>query len=102
MYRNSCIDGFLHNISMDGISCCFLNRLEFDYIEIRLCDHHNEAIEINGKVIYCNEVSSGRYLTGIKLLGSRKENTSFQKYIFDHYDDLQLNMQINIVGHFSQ
>ncbi len=102
MLSNGYGDGLLHSISIDGISFFVCKYFEYDFIEICFCDQFEKAIKINGKIVYCNRMSSGHYLTGVKLLGSSAENTAFQNYILDRYDDFQTTMEVDIVGYLSQ
>jgi hypothetical protein len=53
-------------------------------------------------VIYCKESMSGKFLTGVKLLGSGDENKTYQERILQCYNNSKKNLKINIVGFLSQ
>jgi hypothetical protein len=97
-------DGLLYNISKEGISFVISKPLDFDFVELSFVHASDRAseIEINGRLVYCNQIPSGRYLMGIKLLGSRNENSAFKKRILDHCVEGQNILNINLVGFLSQ
>jgi hypothetical protein len=99
----SCIcEGFVRDISQDGISIIINKSIIYEFVELRILDVHDIQHEINGRVIYCKESMSGKFLTGIKLLGSGDENKTYQKRILQRYNTAKKNLKINIVGFLSQ
>ena len=99
---SSLCEGLVHDISQDGISIIINRSVTYDFVELRIFDVHDMPFEINGRVIYCKKSPSGRFLTGVKLLGSFDENKGFQEYILQHNNDTKKNLKITIVGFLSQ
>ena len=99
----SCIcEGFVRDISQDGISIIINKSIIYEFVELRIFDVHDIQLEINGRVIYCKESMSGKFLTGVKLLGSGDENKTYQECILQCYNNSKKNLKINIVGFLSQ
>jgi hypothetical protein len=99
---SSLYEGLVHDISQDGISIIINRSIIYDFVELRIFDVHDIQFEINGRVIYCRESLSGKFLTGIKLLGSSDENKAYQERILQSYNNAKENLKINIVGFLSQ
>ena len=95
-------EGFVRDISQDGISIIINRSVMYEFVELRIFDVHDIQLEINGRVIYCKESMSGKFLTGVKLLGSGDENKAYQRRILQCYNNAKKNLKINIVGFLSQ
>jgi uncharacterized LabA/DUF88 family protein len=99
----SCIcEGFVHDISQDGISIIINKSINYEFVELRIFDVYDIQLEINGRVIYCKESMSGKFLTGVKLLGSSDENKAYQEGILQCYKNAKKNLKIIVVGFLSQ
>ena len=95
-------EGFVRDISQDGISIIINRSVMYEFVELRIFDVHDIQLEINGRVIYCKESMSGKFLTGVKLLGSDDENKAYQERILQCYNNAKKNLKINMVRFSSQ
>ena len=95
-------DGFLHNISSEGISFIVSQPLKFDFVELNLVHPPNKVFKLDGRIIHCTKLPSGVYLAGIRLLGSTDEVRGFNELIMDCNNEIQKSLKINMVGFLSQ
>jgi len=79
--------GAVRDVSQTGIQIETFQMIQSKYIFLMSVDLENKAIEARGEVVYCRKNESGKYMTGIKLQGSAKDNIKFVSKIvkFYHY-----------------
>ena len=78
--------GVALNISQNGIQLetdCMINT---EYILSMFFDYQSNYIAARGKVVYSNrEPESGKFKTGIQLMGSNGDNLKFVKRLIQSY-----------------
>lgn len=94
-------DGFLYNISLEGISFIVNEPLKFDFVELSLVNSPNEVVKLDGRIIHCSKMQSGGYLAGIRFFGPHDEVRDFRKLLLQIHNEMQNDLHIDIVGFLS-
>ena len=65
------------NVSESGILLETPHPIETEYVTLKTSYFDDNAINLNGRVIYCRKTQSGLYQSGIKFTGSKDETSMF-------------------------
>ena len=71
--------GAAQNISPSGLLLNTTQMIDTQNISLLSNDPEDNLIEINGKVVYCRQIQSGNYETGVHFKGTQNENIQFVK-----------------------
>jgi len=77
--------GVAVNISQNGIQLETDRRINTEHILLMFFDFQSNYISVRGKVVYSNEDASGKFKTGIQLLGKNGDNVNFVKRLIKSY-----------------
>jgi hypothetical protein len=77
--------GAVLNASQTGIKIETYEVLESDLALISFVDLEKKMVEITGKVVYCKQIQSGKFESGISLQGSAEAKIQFIKKLVRSY-----------------
>ena len=77
--------GVALNISQNGIQLETDRIIYTEHILLMFFDYQSNCISTKGQVIYSNKDKSGKFKTGIQLLGTKEENLQFVKKLLKNY-----------------
>ncbi|MGD8713030.1 MAG: PilZ domain-containing protein [Desulfobacterales bacterium] len=71
--------GTAQNISQNGLLIETNQMIDSEYISLLSNSQENNLIEILGKVIYCRNSNSRKFMAGVRFLGTNEERIRFAK-----------------------
>ena len=77
--------GVALNISQNGLQLETDQIVFTDYILLMFYDYKSNYIATKGKVVYSKEDESGKFKTGIRLMGINGDNQKFVKRLIQSY-----------------
>ena len=77
--------GTVLNASQTGIKIETYEVLESDLALLSSVDLEKKMVEITGRVVYCKEKQSGKFVSGISLQGSPADKIQFIKKLVRSY-----------------
>ena len=77
--------GTVLNASQTGIKIETYEVLESDLALLSFVDLEKKMVEITGRVVYCKEKQSGKFVSGISLQGSPADKIQFIKKLVRSY-----------------
>jgi hypothetical protein len=77
--------GMALNVSQEGIQLETDHVIFTDHILLMFYDYKSNYIATKGKVIYSKEDESGKFKTGIQLMGVNGDNQRFVKRLIQSY-----------------
>jgi hypothetical protein len=77
--------GVALNVSQNGIQIETDSMILTEYVLLMFYDFKSNYISTKGKVIYSNEDESGKFKTGIQLMGVNEDNHRFVKQLIQSY-----------------
>jgi len=77
--------GTVLDASQAGIKIETYEVLESDLALLSFVDLEKKMVEITGKVVYCKEKQSGKFVSGISLQGSSSDKIQFIKKLVRSY-----------------
>jgi hypothetical protein len=73
------------DISQNGLLIESIQEVESKNLSLMASTQKNSLIKIEGKVAHCCKAESGKFRTGIMLLGTHEENVRFVKELIRAY-----------------
>ena len=73
------------DISQNGLLIESLQEVESKNLSLMASTQKNSLIKIEGKVAHCRKAESGKFRTGIMLLGTHEENVRFVKELVQSF-----------------
>ena len=86
--NNNIVDrcmGVALNVSQNGIQIETDSMILTDHVLLMFYDHKSNYISTKGKVVYSEQNESGRFKTGIQLMGVNGDNHRFVKQLIQSY-----------------
>ena len=80
------------NLSMDGLKLETQFPIELQDVHLRSSDSENSPNEIEGKIVYCEEISHKNFHVGIGLIGSNMEKFKFISRLTNQFDSYHVNI----------
>ena len=77
--------GIALDVSQNGIQLETNRMITTELILLMFFNYNSQYIATNGKVVYSNKDASGKFKTGIRLQGTKKENLRFVKRLIQSY-----------------
>ena len=77
--------GVALDISQNGLLIESMQKVESKNLSLMGSTHHNNLIQIKGKVAYCRKDESGKFKIGVMLQGTHEENVHFVKELIRAY-----------------
>ena len=77
--------GVALDISQNGIQIETDRMIITEHILLMFFNQNSEYISTKGRVVYSNMDDSGKFRTGIQLLGEKEENLQFVKSLIQSY-----------------
>jgi hypothetical protein len=77
--------GVALNVSQEGIQIETDHMILTDHILLMFYDYKSNFIATKGRVVYSNEDESGKFKTGIQLMGVNGDNQKFVKRLIQSY-----------------
>ena len=77
--------GVAINLSQNGVQLETDRMIKARYILLMFFDYQSRYIATRGDVIYSKKNGSGKYRTGVRLKGTRRENLRFIKKLIKSY-----------------
>ena len=77
--------GVALNVSQNGIQIETDHMIFTEHILLMFYDYKSNYIATKGKVVYSKEDESGRFKTGIQLMGVNGDNEKFVKRLIQSY-----------------
>jgi hypothetical protein len=83
------------NISLTGLKIETQYPIESQDVHLRAVDLENNPIEIKGRVVYYEKISSERFHVGIGFIGSNMDKYKFMSHLTEPFSNYQVNIAIN-------
>jgi hypothetical protein len=86
--NNNIVDrcmGVALNVSQNGIQIETDSMILTDHVLLMFYDYKSNYISTKGKVVYSEQNESGRFKTGIQLMGVNGDNHRFVKQLIQSY-----------------
>ena len=80
------------NLSMDGLKLETPSPIELQDVHLKSYDSENSPNEIEGKIVYCEEISQKNFHVGIGLIGSNMEKFKFISRLTNQFDIYHVNI----------
>ena len=77
--------GVALNVSQNGIQLETDRMINAKFIMLMFFDYRSNYVANRGEVIYFRENNSGKFWTGIKLMGTNRDNLRFVKTLIKSY-----------------
>jgi hypothetical protein len=77
--------GVALNVSQNGIQLETDRLIEAKYIMLMFFDYRSNYVSNRGEVVYSRKNDSGKFWTGIKLMGTNGDNLRFVKTLIQSY-----------------
>ena len=80
------------NLSMDGLKLETPSPIELQDVHLKSYDSENSPNEIEGKIVYCEEISQKIFHVGIGLIGSNMKKFKFISILTNQFDICHVNI----------
>jgi hypothetical protein len=77
--------GTVQNASQNGIKIETYDVIDSEFALFSFVDLEKKLVEIKGRVVYCRQTQSGKFVSGISLQGTSAENIQFIKKLVRSY-----------------
>jgi hypothetical protein len=81
--------GVALNVSQNGLQIETDHMILTEHILLMFYDHKSNYVATKGKVVYSDEDESGKFRTGIQLMGENGDNDKFVKRLIRSYHYLK-------------
>jgi len=78
--------GIAVDISRGGLLLETLYPIEGHGISLMFVDSEDKLVESKGRILHCQQTDSGKFSTGISLIGSEKEKDRFASRLVKAYN----------------
>lgn len=85
--------GVVRDVSQDGVALEAYSEPDSEWVSLSFVDVSGNTLEIRGQSAYSRETEPGKFMTGVRLLGSPAEKLEFVKELvrFHHYTKRSIN-----------